>query len=144
MNVVTTCGGGHGLIYVSDYNNDRIVVMDGYNYGMVAAITVGSKPTELSIDATESFLWVINEGDDSVMIVDLHYDVPIRVMEPCDPDDLVFFDEDNRIHDVLVAPNGKSGYVTYSGGEASNGGVLVQYNLEGFVEDFRYKIGNNV
>jgi hypothetical protein len=127
----------NGMIYVSDYANDRVLAYDGVSYHLEAIISVGQGASEMSTDAAGRYLWVTNVHDVTVIIVDLEYNVPIRSIENFDPSGVVDYG-DNIPNDVLVTASGDGGYVTWTGA----GGLVVRYDSSGTVRAFNTTIGN--
>lgn len=128
----------NGIIYVSDTANDRLVAFDGVSYDVVAIIQVGDAPSELTSDARGSQLWVANTADNTVMIVDLAFNVVLRVIEAFDPAGTVDFGN-NVVNDVLLSPSGDAGFVTYAGG----GGLIVRFGADGQIQTSNAGIGDN-
>eukprot|EP00545_Synedropsis_sp_CCMP1620_P009722 CAMPEP_0119008266 /NCGR_PEP_ID=MMETSP1176-20130426/3578_1 /TAXON_ID=265551 /ORGANISM="Synedropsis recta cf, Strain CCMP1620" /LENGTH=403 /DNA_ID=CAMNT_0006960571 /DNA_START=14 /DNA_END=1225 /DNA_ORIENTATION=- len=127
----------NGVIYVSDSANDRVVAFDGVSYKVVAIIPVGDSPAEMSIDSRGSQMWVTNTADNTVIVVDLNFNVPIRSIEAFDPDGVVDFGT-NVVNDVLLSPSGDAGFVTYAG----DGGLVVRFDSSGTIEDSNPGIGD--
>jgi YVTN family beta-propeller protein len=126
----------NGIIYVSDSANDRVVAFDGVSYEVVANIAVGDSPAEMSTDARGRQLWVTNTGDNTVLVVDLAFNVVIRSIEAFDPVNSVF--GDNIVNDVLLSPSGDAGFVTYSG----DGGLVVRFGPTGALEAVNVAVGD--
>lgn len=122
----------NGVIYVADYNNNRIVAIDGSSYELLASIPTGSGPTLMSIDALGNYLWVTCVTDNTVIVIDLKQHVPIRSIEAFDPEGEHEFG-DNVVFDVLLEASGSTGYVTYR----DDGGLIVKYDSSGSIENFR-------
>lgn len=96
----------NGLVYVGDRANSRVIVLDANSFTTIQYIPTGSGIVKLSADARGKNLWVANDGDISVNIVDLEYFVVIRTLQPPSL---------GLPSGVVVDPSGDYGYVTYSG-----------------------------
>lgn len=127
----------NGVIYVSDSANDRVVAFNSASHEVIAIIPTGSSPTELTSDARGSQLWVANAMDNTIIVIDLAFNVPIRSIEAFDPEGVLDFGN-NIVNDVLLSPSGDAGYATYTG----DGGLLVRYNSNGNIEAYTTEIGN--
>jgi DNA-binding beta-propeller fold protein YncE len=131
----------NGLLYISDSANDRIVAIDAMYYhrdSPVANIPTGRQPTELSSDSRGTTLWVTNVEDNTVLVIDLSFRVPIRTIEAFDVTGEIDFGN-NVVNDVYVSSSGDAGFVTYSG----SGGILVRYDDRGAITAFNTDIGKN-
>jgi DNA-binding beta-propeller fold protein YncE len=129
----------NGIIYVSDSANDRVVAFDGVSYEVIAMIPTGDSPGELSTDSRGSQLWVTNTADNTVIVIDLAFNVPIRSIEAFDPNGVVDFGT-NVVNDVLLSPSGDAGFVTYAG----NGGLVVRFDSSGAITASNSGIGDTV
>mmetsp|Transcript_572 Transcript_572/g.882 ORF Transcript_572/g.882 Transcript_572/m.882 type:complete len:431 (+) Transcript_572:58-1350(+) len=124
----------NGVIYISDYENNRILAIDGHTLELLASIPTGDGPSEMSIDAIGHYLWVTCLLDNTVIVIDLKQHVPIRSIEAFDRDDVQY--GNGIVHDVLLHPSGTSGYVTYNG----DGGLIVEYDSLGEIQSFNQDI----
>lgn len=119
----------NGVIYISDNANNLIQAIDGQSYELLACISTGNGPSEMSIDAMGNYLWVTCILDNTVIVIDLKHHVPIRSIEAFDPDQAVDYG-DNQVYDVLLHPSGDAGFVTYRG----DGGIIVKYDSLGTIQ----------
>jgi DNA-binding beta-propeller fold protein YncE len=114
----------NGLVYVGDRANNQVLVLDGNSFQTIQYIPTGAGIVKLSTDARGKYLWVANDGDITINIIDLEYFVPIRTLQP---------PSFGLPSGVVVDPSGDSGYVTFSGQgavvqlQASDGSATAVY-----------------
>lgn len=67
-------------VYVSATDANHLVVLDAASLERIATLPVGAHNTHLAFDAEREELWVMNEDDDSISIVDTRTDTVARTL----------------------------------------------------------------
>lgn len=66
-------------IYVTNFGNDSVSVIDGKTDTVIRNITVGENPDGVSIDYTKNIIYVANSGDGTVSVISdnkVHQTIP--------------------------------------------------------------------
>lgn len=61
-----------GEIYVANYEDGSVTVIDGRTNAVTATVKIDGHPQALAVDADESLLYVANTQQNSVSVIDLH------------------------------------------------------------------------
>lgn len=90
-------------IYAASFNTDDVVVVDIGSTSVVSSIPVGAGPTDLVVSQDGNDLFVVNNGDGSVSIVDLLSGIEV---------DTILGTPADQYLDIALDPNGFEAYVT--------------------------------
>lgn len=96
-------GGGSPWIYVSDYDNNSIMVINGTTNASIEPIPLGFKPANIAVSPDGKKLYVSDYGDDSVTVVDTTTNTTIDSFIP---------ENAARSCGMAVSPNGSYLYMT--------------------------------
>ena len=122
-------------VFVGDRGNDRLVVFDANDYSVVATVAAGSGVFHQWADPLGRQLWVNNDVDNTVTVID---PVELTVLATVEmPADLVA--AGFKPHDVILDPKGRSAYVTMLGGTTHD--WIVQFDTETYAEVNRASVG---
>ena len=58
-----------GIIYVANFKNNTVSVINSTTNSIIEKITVGNSPTELDINPNNNLLYVTNSGDNTVSVI---------------------------------------------------------------------------
>ena len=125
-------------VFVGDRANNRVVVFDANDFSVVNTIEAGNGVFHMWPDARDRQLWVNNDIDNTVTVID---PVTLSVIATVDlPADLVA--NGFKPHDVILEPQGRFAYVTMLGGAGAND-YLIQFDTETFTEVNRASVGKD-
>ncbi len=124
-------------LFVADRQNSRAVVFDARDLSLVTTVPLGAGVFHCWIDRTEGQLWVTNDIDDTVSVIDTR---KLQVTETVPmPADLTA--EGYLPHDVNLDRLGDGAYVSLIGG--AQGGVVLRYSSKTFEEQARRILGGD-
>ncbi|MEK7779278.1 MAG: hypothetical protein AAB293_04345 [Pseudomonadota bacterium] len=123
-------------IYVSDRANNRIVVFDADNFSLVNIITVGGGVGHILAYANDNQLWVNNETDKTLTVIDLKDSKVIATISI--PIDLKAYDNKTRF--LLI--NNEALYIALNGASQTND-LLLKLDRRTFQEIARARIDSN-
>ena len=100
-----------GLVYVNDRANDHIAVFDSTKqYELVKLIPCGEGTFHSCSDQASTILWVINDIDKSITVIDMINAEPVATI---DVSELV--PPSKKPHDLSITWDAKFAYVTFLG-----------------------------
>jgi YVTN family beta-propeller protein len=125
-------------LYVGDRGNDRVVVFDVRDYSVLGSIPVGDGVWHMWEDAARGQLWVNNDVDKSISVINTSTNAVITTIPtPTDLNSL-----GGKPHDVILDPTEPFAYVTMIGVEGDND-FVVKYSTETFLEVNRAAVGKD-
>ena len=125
------------LVYIGDRANQRLVVYDAGDYGIHRGfVPVGAGIFHQWGDPRHNQLWVNNDIDDTISVVDMLTSSVIKTIAI--PADL----SSGKPHDVILDPNADFAYVTILGVTGINDYVL-KYSTTTFTEVGRLAVGKD-
>jgi YVTN family beta-propeller protein len=125
-------------LYVGDRGNNRVVMFDAHDYSVLGAIPVGAGVFHMWADASHEQLWVNNDVDKSISIINTSTNSVITTIPtPTDLNDL-----GGKPHDVILDPTAPFAYVTMIGVTGAND-YVVKYSTETFLEVDRAAVGKD-
>ena len=117
-------------VFVGDRANDQIFALDDETYAVTGTIPVGAGVFHQWLNSRPRQLWVVNDGDKTLSVINLN-DLSVIITIPI-PGDL---DADGgKPHDVCVAD--KRAFVSIVGLSGATDAV-VQYSTKSFLETGR-------
>lgn len=127
------------LVYVGDRGNNRLVVYNANNYAnSIGEVPVGAGIFHMWGDPNHNQLWVNNDIDKTVSVVDMLSQSTIATFST--PSDLNALG--GKPHDVFLNPNAPFAYVTMLG-VSGNTDWVVKYSTETFMELDRVEVGDD-
>lgn len=137
MYVVNTSA--NNRVWVGDRANNRVVVFDGNSFIVEASVPAGNGVFHMWADQAGHQLWVVNDIDDTVTIIDPQ---TLTIIETVDmPADLT--DLEAKPHDVMLDPQGDFAYVSFIFPLGFGNDVVVQFDTSTFQELNRADVGND-
>jgi DNA-binding beta-propeller fold protein YncE len=125
-------------LYVGDRGNNRVVRFDALDYSVLGEIPVGRGVFHMWADAARGQLWVNNDIDKSISIINTSTNtVTTTISTPTDLNDL-----GGKPHDVILDPTAPFAYVTMIGVTGAND-FVVKYSTETFLEVDRAAVGKD-
>lgn len=128
----------HNRVFVDDRMNNRVVVFDAHDFSVDATIDTGAGPFHMWGDRTERQLWVNNDIDKTITVVDTNT-LEVVTTIPI-PADLVA--EGGIPHDVILDPTDRTAFVTILG-IVTGPDVVVKFSTETFEEIDRAEVGQD-
>lgn len=125
-------------VFVGDRANDRVVVYDDRDYSVEATVPAGAGVFHMWADFREKQLWVVNDIDNAVTVIDPHSLNPIATVAI--PGDLAAMG--GKPHDVILSPAGFFAYVSIVG-IGGDEDYVVQYSTYTFQEIGRAAVGKD-
>ena len=129
----------HHRVWVGDRANNRVVALSGNDYSVVGSVPTGAGVFHMWADKAGKQLWVVNDIDKTVTVVDPRILAVITTVPM--PADLV--DVGAKPHDVIVHPLGTSAYVTFLDTPDLDSDVVVQFDTQTFMEINRQTVGED-
>jgi len=127
------------LVYVGDRGNNRLVVYNANDYATsIGEVPVGAGIFHMWGDANHNQLWVNNDIDKTVSVVDMQTASTITTFST--PSDLNALG--GKPHDVFLNPNAPVAYVTMLG-VSGNTDWVVKYSTDTFMELDRVEVGDD-
>lgn len=124
-------------VYIGDRANNRLVVYDANDYNThLGFVDVGAGIFHQWGNTVQNQLWVNNDIDDTISVVDMLTSTVITTIPV--PGDLT----SGKPHDVVLDPNADFAYVTMLGVTGVNDYVL-KYNTNTFMEVDRLAVGKD-
>ena len=127
-----------GRVFVGDRANNRVVVFNDRDYSLEGTVPTGSGVFHMWADARESQLWVNNDIDNTITVIDPRSLTVLATIAI--PADLVAMG--GKPHDVILDPIGRRAYVTVLGLSGAND-YLLQYSTRNFRELRRAPVGKD-
>ena len=124
-------------VFVGDRANNRVVVFNRRNFRVETTVPAGNGVFHMWADPTERQLWVVNDGDNTITVIDTKTLAVITTIPT--PADLVA--AGGRPHDVILDPASRFAYVSMIGVPGPD--VVVQYSTATFSEVGRTEVGED-
>lgn len=107
-------------LYVGDRMNNRIVVLDSYSFNVIAEIPTGKGVFHMWAASNAQLLMVNNDIDKTVTVIDTNsLEVICTFAVPAD-----LTEQGYKPHDIFVAKNGKSAFVSLVDGTPTEDYVI--------------------
>jgi DNA-binding beta-propeller fold protein YncE len=133
----------HDVVLVGDRANDRVVAFNAFDYSVRTTIPTGDGIWHMWGDDTRNQLWVANEIDKSITVIDLaSLSVQTTFNTPADLSQTF----GGRPHDVILDPTAPVGYVSMIGVNDPanpNRDYVVAFNTSTFAETNRRAVGDD-
>lgn len=124
-------------VYVGDRANNRVVAFDARSFQVADVIPAGEGVFHMAADDRNRRLWVLNDVDKTVTVVDLKsHDVIATISMPVD-----LVAAGGIPHDFIVHPRGGAAYVTFNGLPGPD--VVVKIDASTFAETARAEVGES-
>jgi len=125
-------------VFVGDRANDRVVVFNDKNFKIKAIIPAGKGVFHMWADPGEYQLWVSNDIDNTMTIID---PITFKVITTLSlPKELI--DLGAKPHDVVLDSSGDAAYISLIASEHPKDFVL-KYDTHSFIETARAEVGND-
>lgn len=124
-------------VFVGDRANNRVVVFNRRNFSVETTVPAGGGVFHMWADPTERQLWVVNDADKTLTVIDTKTLAVITTIPT--PADLVA--AGGRPHDVILDPVSRFAYITMIGLPGPD--VVVQYSTATFSEVGRTEVGED-
>ncbi len=129
---------GSQRLYVGDRGNNRVIMFDARDYGMLGEIPVGAGVFHMWAEKSRGQLWVNNDVDKSISVINTSTNAVITTFPtPTDLNGL-----GGKPHDVILDPTAPFAYVTMIGVTGQND-YVVKYSTESFLEVDRAAVGKD-
>lgn len=114
-------------VLVGDRANNRVVIFDAKNFSSLGEVATGNGVFHMSADQTIGQVWVNNDVDKSVTVINSQTLTPITTINL--PADLI---NDGGIpHEVVLDPSGPFAYITMIG-LGTGGSQVLKYSTDTF------------
>ncbi len=114
MYVVNTYWGqSRNRVWVGDRANNRVVIFDGNTFAVIGSVPAGAGVFHMWADALGRQLWVVNDVDKTVTVIDAFREKAIATVAM--PADLI--KAGSKPHDVVLDAFGYFAYVTFIGAD---------------------------
>ncbi|HAC64872.1 MAG TPA: YncE family protein [Cyanothece sp. UBA12306] len=125
-------------VAVGDRANDRIVFFNQKDYGVVDTVNVGNGVFHMWADPVDNQLWVNNDEDRTISVIDLMSKSVVETIDVSGVDP----SNTDKPHDVILDPSGNSAYVSFVGLPGAND-LVVKYSTNNFTELERAFVGKD-
>jgi DNA-binding beta-propeller fold protein YncE len=127
-------------VFVGDRQNDRVVIFDANSFSVLGTIPAGRGVFHMWGDPLQNQLWVNNDIDKSITVIDMLTFAPITTFStPADLNAL-----GGKPHDVILDPTAHFAYVTMIDvGGAADLDFVVKYSTDTFMEVGRAAVGED-
>ncbi len=125
-------------VFVGDRANDRVIALNADDFSKKADINTGSGVFHMWADPRGKQLWVNNDIDNSITVIDPSSFTVITTVDI--PSDLV--NMGGKPHDVVLGPFGQFAYVSIVG-FSGDSDYIIQYNTNTFSEVGRVAVGKD-
>ncbi len=124
----------NNTVLVGDYNG-KIVSFDGESLELIGSVDAGQGVFHMWLSPNSQQLWVNNELDKTISVIDPNGLVEIATIQL--PDDLLA--AGYKPHDVIIAPDNAAAFVTLLGPLAED--YVLKYSTSTFLETARVAVG---
>ncbi len=125
-------------VWVGDRANSRVVAFNASTFEVEASVPVGAGVFHMWADTEKKQLWVVNDIDLSLSVVDLETETLLATVPA--PADLLALN--GKPHDVIVDPLRGYAYTTINGVDGPND-YVVQFSTDSFEETGRAAVGKD-
>jgi DNA-binding beta-propeller fold protein YncE len=115
-------------IVVDDRANNRVVFFDQNTYEATGTVETGAGNFHLSVDPQEKELWVVNDLDDTLTVIDPQTKKPLG--KATLPQELI--GAGGKPHDVIIDPTGDYAYVSVIREDNTDSDLLVKIDTKNF------------